>query len=275
MTLHDRVALRLTPDASTAARTTVDTAVILAAGAGSRLRLDGRAAPKPLYSLFGRTLIERAILRSHAAGVSRFVVIVGHQAELIRPVLFDLAGRIDVTIEVVYNPRWREGNGLSALAGAPYLAADQPFFLMMCDHVFSHSFLDRLVEEDVGHACAVVVDRDVAAVNDLDEATKVAIEGSGVTRIGKGIVPFDGVDTGVFLCRPPLFEALREAQAAGEDTLSAGMQRLAERGQVCCVCSEGRFWQDIDTPEDLARAQAGLARHPVFETDRYADLAGG
>lgn len=279
MTVHDRAPARALTRVSTRTpepeRTTVERAVILAAGAGSRLRLDGSPAPKPLVSLFGRTLIERAVLRSRRAGVRRFVVVVGHEGERLQPVLEGLADRLDVNIEAVENPHWRAGNGLSALAAAPLFEHDEPFFLMMCDHVFPTAFFDRLAAQDSGASCTVVAERNLDAVSDLEEAMKLVTAGDRVRRIGKDLASYDAVDTGVFLCRPGLFDALREAQAAGDDALCAGVQRLAARGDARWVDSAGLFWQDIDTPEDLARARTGLALNPVFETDRYADLAGG
>jgi choline kinase len=279
MTVHDRgsarALARVGGETAANAPTAVTSAVILAAGAGSRLRLDGSLAPKPLVTLFGRTLIERAVLRSRRAGVDRFVVVIGHEADRLSPVLDGLADRLDVTIEAIDNPGWRGGNGLSALAAAPLLDEDDPFFLMMCDHVFPTTFFDRLAAHDDGATCTVVAERSLEAVSDLEEAMKLATEGELVRRIGKDLTAYDAVDTGVFLCRPGLFDALREAQAAGDDALCAGVQRLAERGEARWVDSAGLFWQDIDTPEDLARARTGLARNPVFATDRYADLAGG
>lgn len=278
MTVHDRAAARaLTRGGSdtSPAHTAVESAVILAAGAGSRLRFEGAPAPKPLVPLFGRTLIERAVLRSRRAGVRRFVVVIGHEADRVRPVLDGLADRLDVSIEAVENPRWHAGNGLSALAAAPLLEDGEPFFLMMCDHVFPTMFFERLAVHDSGAVCTVVAERHLEAVSDLAEAMKLVTEGELVRRIGKNLTAYDAVDTGVFLCRPELFEALREAQATGDDALCAGVQRLAAQGEARWVDSAGLFWQDIDTPEDLARARRGLARHPVFETDRYADLAGG
>lgn len=279
MTVHDRVPARAGARIGTGAApptgTTVEVAVILAAGAGSRLRLDGSLAPKPLVPLFGRTLIERAVLRSRRAGVRRFVVVLGHEAERLRPLLDGLARRFDVMIEAVENPEWRAGNGLSALAAAPLVEDGAPFFLMMCDHVFPTTFFDRLATNDSGASCTVVAERNLEAVNDLEEAMKLVTQGDRVRRIGKDLTAYDAIDTGVFLCRRGLFDALREAQAAGEDALCAGVQRLAARGDARWVDSAGLFWQDIDTAEDLARARAGLALNPVFETDRYADLAGG
>ncbi len=241
-----------------APRTRIDTAVILAAGEGSRLRLNGDPTPKPLQELLGLTLVERAIRCSRAVGVSRFLVVVGYEADALADALQRVDRKLGVEIETVLNPRWREGNGTSALAAEPYLAADEPFFLMMCDHIFPRAFLQRLAEQDDGASCLLVIDRDVEAVSDLGEATKVELEGGHVRRIGKQIAPFDAVDTGVFLCRSALFDALREASASGEYTIGGAVELLARRGEVSWVPAGGLFWQDIDTPEDLDFARSRL-----------------
>jgi choline kinase len=52
-------------------------AVVLAAGAGTRMRLGDDAPPKPLTPVLGRSLIERSIETFSAAGVDRLSVVVG------------------------------------------------------------------------------------------------------------------------------------------------------------------------------------------------------
>jgi choline kinase len=274
MTVHGHASPRIEALQAKVSHTAVDTAVILAAGEGTRLRTASGPVPKPLVPLFGQTLLERAVRRSMHAGVRRVVVVLGYAAERLRPVLDGLARRLGVTIETVENPDWSGGNGLSALAAEASIEGDEPFFLMMCDHVFPTAFFERLVEADRGAACTVVAERQLEAVSDLDEAMKLSTEGRQVCRIGKDLEVFDAVDTGVFLCRPALFDALRQAQAAGDEALCAGVQRLADRGEAGWVGSDGLFWQDIDTPGDLERAHAALARSPAIDNDRY-ELAGG
>src|SRR5690606_17446942 len=124
------------------------------------------------------------------------------------------------------------------LASEPYI--DGPFFLMMCDHVYDPRFLERLLEADDGQrALAVVADRFVELVPDLDEATKVRIEGPYVMTISKHLTAFDAVDTGVFLCRPSVYSALAETAARGRHTLSDAVQLRATRRQAGWVDSSG------------------------------------
>ena len=57
----------------------IDTCVILAAGAGTRLR---DAAPsKPLCAVAGKPLIDHAIERLAEAGIARVIVTTGYRAE--------------------------------------------------------------------------------------------------------------------------------------------------------------------------------------------------
>jgi len=76
-----------------------ETAMVLAAGLGTRLRPVTDRLPKPLVSVAGRTLIDRALDRLVAAGVARAVVNLHYKAELLRR---HLAARGD--IEIVFSP---------------------------------------------------------------------------------------------------------------------------------------------------------------------------
>ncbi len=101
-------------------------AVLLAAGAGSRLG----HKPKSLLELGGVPLIRRQLIALSGAGVDEVVVVLGHHAELIEPVVMDFP----VTLVRNLNPD--EGQvssqrlGLAALTGkldAVIVAlADQP-----------------------------------------------------------------------------------------------------------------------------------------------------
>ena len=232
------------------ARRPMPPAVILAAGAGSRLREDGDAPPKPLTPLLGRSLLERSIRACREAGVEEFIVVVGYRKDMLVPHLRALAERLGVRLRVAESQHWQLGNGASALASEPYVRG--PFFLLMSDHVFAPEFLRRLHTHDDGRRpCSLVVDRSPGWIRDLPEATKVKLRNGRVSAIGKELTTFDGVDTGVFLCRPGLFEALREAAARGRHTLSDAVRTLARRGEVAWAPTGGLFWHDIDTPEDL------------------------
>lgn len=231
--------------------------VILAAGEGFRLQRANGGKPKPLTRLLGLTFLERVILSCREVGVREFYVVTGcYEDELIRHVE-ELARRLGVSIRPVHNPNWPEGNGTSVLAVSPYIAG--PFLLVMCDHLFDPDILRELLEAtDGGDTCLLAVDLEADRVFDLKDATKVCLDGRNVTAIGKGLAPFDAVDTGLFLCRPFLFDALAEARRDHDGSLSGGVRRLVEEGRVRAVDVGDRFWLDIDTPESLSLGKKHL-----------------
>ncbi len=90
----------------------IDTAVLLAAGEGTRLR--GVAPSKPLCPVAGKPLIARAIEGMAAAGLRRVIVVLGYEKDAVRAYL---ASRDwPIAVETVESRDHREPNGVSVLA---------------------------------------------------------------------------------------------------------------------------------------------------------------
>jgi CDP-L-myo-inositol myo-inositolphosphotransferase len=135
----------------------------------------------------------------------------------------------------------------------------------MCDHVFDLQILRCLLEAWNGDRRSLLaVDRRIDEVFDLEDATKVQVDGKRLTTIGKKIAPFNAVDTGLFLCQPCVFEALRKAGREGDDTLTGGIRQLIIAEEIEALDIGKRFWIDVDTGEDLSHAKglllAGLSK---------------
>src|SRR2546422_394902 len=107
--------------------------VVLASGMGSRLR--SKASPKPLVALGGISLVERAVVGAWHAGFDEVVVVTGYCADQIDRHVLEVSRRRGIAVTVVRNDRFREGNGLSALAARDGVGCE-PFALVMGDHVF-------------------------------------------------------------------------------------------------------------------------------------------
>jgi choline kinase len=232
-------------------------AVILAAGQGQRLRDQAESLLKPLTPLLGLTLLERAVLSCHEAGVTECYVVVGYGQEQMLARVKELARRHGLSLHGVDNPHWEEGNGTSVLAVMPHL--DGSFLLVMCDHVFNPTILQSLVDAArCSEECLLGVDRRINQIFDLEDATKVRLSGQAITAIGKELATFDAIDTGLFFCRPAVFNALEQARANGDGSLTGGMRRLTKVGQLQAVDIGERFWCDIDTPQSLQYAERML-----------------
>jgi choline kinase len=163
-----------------------------------------------------------------------------------------------LSLTFAFNPDWRLENGMSVLAAEPHLATGR-FAVLMGDHVFEPRVLDALFTAPLeADESVLAIDKRPAPLEVAVEATKVRLDGTRITAIGKDLDAYDALDTGVFVCTPVLFDALRDACAAGDTTLSGGIRRLAARGLMRGLEIGEATWCDIDTVTDLKAAELAL-----------------
>ena len=234
------------------------TGLVLAAGFGSRLAGAVReTALKPLTPVAGTPLLVRTLRSLERAGCARAVVVLGHGAEATRERI-EAAYDGPLALTFVVNARYDLGNGVSVLAARARL--DGPFVLTMADHVVGDEVMDLArghVPEPGG--ATLLVDYKLDTIFDMDDATKVRVEGGRVAAIGKDLADFNAVDTGVFVCTDGLLGALEAVyRARGDASLSDGVRRLAAAGRMAALDVGDGFWQDVDTPAMLAHAEAAL-----------------
>ena len=232
----------------------VESAVILMAGVGSRL---GAAIAKPLVEIGGRPLICYTLEALQSAGVRTLHAVMGGNSESLSRELAPLIPP-GMTLNIIVNAEWQKQNGVSVLAAAPHVRSS--FVLTMGDHLFELGVLQALLEGSDPQQVNLAIDRKIDSIFDLDDATKVQTEGDQVVGIGKQLTQYDAIDTGVFLCSEELFDYLKAAQRDGDCSLSDGVRAMAADGKVRAVDIGDAWWQDVDTPEMLARAEQESAR---------------
>lgn len=221
-------------------------ALIPAAGRGARL--DRPDTPKPLVDIGGEPMLLRTLGQLRRAGIRRVVVVTGYAAGRVRRAL--LGEDLGLEVEILDHPGWGEGLASSLLVAKDRF--DGPFVLAMADHVFDSPLVARVAgaEPEPGGVVALV-DEQPHRVYDLEGAVKVRLEGGRVSRLDRHLDAPDGVDAGLFLATPALFDALAE----GGDDLTFGVDRLARAGKVRALSTAGAGWDDIDTPAALVHAE--------------------
>lgn len=236
-------------------------ALIIAAGYGSRLA--ALSPSKPLTPVCGIPIIELSIRQAVLAGVTRVVVVTGHEANRLEMFLADLSLRLGIAIVPVRLSDWSTPNGHSVIAGATRCEGN--YLLMMADHLFDVEILSRLITEapaDCGLTLAI--DRRIdSPLIDPEDATWVETDARGMIRaIGKTITPYDAVDCGAFLATPELAPAIRAAIASGKaGSLSEGVQVLAAYNRAATLDIEDAWWIDIDDPHYHALAEETAMWH--------------
>lgn len=220
-------------------------AVILAAGAGSRLR--DKAPVKPLVDVQGEPLIRHALAALKTAGVARATIVVGHEGEAVAAA----AGQGALPVDIVANPRWADTpNGVSVLAARAHI--EPGTLLLMADHLLSPRLVSRLLA-GAGSALTLAIDRRLGHpwVDEAD-VTRVRTWRGAIGAIGKHLAVYDAYDCGLFLVGPELVAALDPLPAPG---LSEGVQRLADRGLAGVVDIGDAPWLDVDDARALAIAR--------------------
>jgi 1L-myo-inositol 1-phosphate cytidylyltransferase len=232
----------------------IATAILLAAGEGSRLR---PAAPfKPLCQVAGRSLLDHAIDGLAVAGLERVVVVLGYGADEIES---HIAGTSwPVRVQTVRNSEYRSPNGTSVLA-AESLVGSEEALLAMCDHLVEPALYRLVAEAGALGGARLGIDRRLESeFVDIDDVTRVQTANGRIIAIGKDLVAYDCFDTGVFAIGPGLFDALRGLQ---NPSLSEGMRALATEGSALTVDCGELEWIDVDDEAALSKAErCALAR---------------
>jgi len=123
----------------------ITTALLLAAGTGSRLYPITKDAPKCLTLVNESSILERLIISLKLQGFKRLVIVTGHQDNCIGEFLGSKSG--EMTIEYIHSPLYRTTNNLYSLWMARFLVTES-FVLIESDLVFDVSLLDEMIYPD-------------------------------------------------------------------------------------------------------------------------------
>lgn len=241
---------------------TIERAVILSAGKGSRLYPHTEDKPKCLLPLHGRTLLEWQLDALHAAGVAEMTVVTGFHHRLVDAVVAARGGGRG-RVETLFNPFYQVADN----TGSVWLARDRfdrDLLLLNGDTLVAPDLVGAVV---AGASAPISVTIDRKPGYDADDM-KVATAGAALKRIGKQLSECDAESIGLLAFRgdgPRRFaDAVQRVMETPDGTrvwyLSV-IDGLAQDGaDVGTVSIEGREWQEVDYPADLDAAAALTAR---------------
>lgn len=227
------------------------------AGTGSRLRGPVNSVAKPLIPIAGRSLISYAIDSFDKVGITTLHAVVGPNGDELAAAVAPLLPP-HMQFRPISNPNWQKQNGISLLTAAGKVSA--PFFLAMGDHLFESSILDRLIAQADLSRLNLAIDQKIDSIFDLDDAMKVQTKDGLIIAIGKDLPSYNAIDTGIFVCPEILFDYLRRAIKDDDCSLADGVRLMAEDGKALAIDIGDAWWQDVDTPAMLARAEQEAMR---------------
>jgi len=127
------------------AHTRVTTALLLAAGAGSRFGPAGESIPKCLAVVGGISILARLLDNLRARNFQRLIIVTGYLEHTIREFALANAGNLEIVF--IDNPDYATTNNIYSL----WLARRQltePFLLIESDLVFDHNLLAPMLLPD-------------------------------------------------------------------------------------------------------------------------------
>jgi UDP-N-acetylglucosamine diphosphorylase/glucosamine-1-phosphate N-acetyltransferase len=245
----------------------IRTAVVLAAGEGTRLRPLTRNRPKPMLPAANRPILEYVFDAALAADVSRIVVIVGYKHDRVQ----DHFGPTYRGVDLEYVSQHKQmGSGHALLQASEVV--DEPMVVLNGDRIIDENIVTDVCSEfdDRGDPALAVLERP-----DASHYGAVTLHGNDITEIVEKPETGDYrlINGGVYAFDPSVFEAIEETpRQQGELGLTDTIARLIDTERVRGV-QTGGMWVDATYPWDLLRvAREILARGHVDEPVREPDV---
>ncbi len=242
-------------------------AIIIAAGSGNRLNPFTNEKPKCLIEIRGQTILERALNALRENGIEDITVVRGYHGNLINY----------PNITYYCNPDYKNNNILKSLFYAEDEMNDD-FIFSYSDILYSKEIVRKLARDEAEIALIVDVNwtkryegRDQ---HPIPEAELVKVENGRVVKVGKGVVSpeeahgeFIGlakfIRSGAEVMRATYHRVLEEcpnapfqhAACLEKAYMTDMIQELIDSGSLMKSVDIEGDWMEIDTPQDLERAQ--------------------
>ena len=232
----------------------LDNAIILAAGHGSRMGALTAERPKALLQVAGYSLIDRQIDALMLSGISNITVVTGYRHARLHE-------HLGTRVSYVHNEHYGKSNSLYSLWLARHVLR-QGAVVMNSDILVSPMLIARLLGTPARDAALIDPRGDLGA-----EEMKVRLWNGFVEEFSKEMAPNQAHGENVGILKFSRHGAARLVHHL--DTLVyAGMTNawaplafgaFAREWPLVAVSTHGIPWTEIDFPEDLARAEQVVA----------------
>jgi NDP-sugar pyrophosphorylase family protein len=235
-------------------------AMILAAGLGTRLHPLTSDRPKALVEVSGHTMLEIALRRLRAFGVTDVIVNTHHFAEKMHDYLQvrDFGMRIEISHE---DALLDTGGGLKHAEHfflAPGSNPDEPFILHNVD-VLSTIDLARMMRFHTEHAALAtlaVQHRATSRYLLFDESGELCGRRAGVDGAVEFARPAAQLNalafSGVHILSPRIFEKMEERNSFS--IIAAYLRLAAQAEKIVAFPADEFYWRDLGRPESILEA---------------------
>ncbi|SDU42917.1 phosphocholine cytidylyltransferase family protein [Desulfobacula phenolica] len=234
----------------------ITTALLLAAGTGSRLLPLTKSSPKCMTMVNELSILERLIKNLNQNGFKRLVVVTGHLEDCIRNFLEDRAGNLK--IEYVFSPLYKTTNNIYSLWMARK-TINEPFMLIESDLVFDTLLLKDMLYPDRIAVASIKPWLNGSTVT-LDQSNHVdAFHSSTVASSNKTKYKTVNIYSLSLASWDRVVHMLNQYILAGRvnDYYEAVFEKMVAKNQLSlkAVFFDGKPWYEVDTIDDLTIAE--------------------
>lgn len=234
----------------------VKTAVIMAAGMGTRFGERTELIPKGFVLAGGIPMVERSIATLKACGIERIIIGTGYHKEHYEA----LADRTE-GIECVFSPRYAETNSMYTLWNCREVIGNDDFLLLESDLVFEQKAISSLIE------CKAETAMLITPVTKFQDQYYVESDENNIlTRcsVNKEELNAKGELVGIHKLSNKFYKQMCEDYAnivtekpklGYEYELLSMSQRISP---VYVLNVPGLLWYEIDDVDDLAYAEENI-----------------
>ena len=235
----------------------ITTALLLAAGTGSRLMPLTSNSPKCLTLVNEQSILERLVNNLKNQGFKRLVVVTGYQEDCIKDFLATISGNL--TIEFVYSPLYKTTNNIYSLWMARSII-NEPFVLFEADLIFDVTLLDKMIYPDRMatsnilpwmNGTTVTIDSSQQVKSFYQNTTPNNIEGTKYKTVN--IYSFSLSSWLSIVERLNIHIEANNVNGYYEAVIGEMIEekRLSLKG----VDFDNKYWYEVDTLEDLKEAE--------------------
>ncbi len=237
----------------------IKTAVILAAGMGTRFGQYTERIPKGFINCGGIPMIERNISTLISCGIERIIIGTGYHKEK-----YDALKTHYPQIECVYSPRYADTNSMYTLYNCRSVIGDDDFLLLESDLIFERKAITTLLDNEEPTIMLITPvtkfqDQYYVEYDEYHQLTRCSTD--------KAILNAKGELVGIHKISSTFYKAMSIDYAEKVDDMPKlgyeyELLSMAQNGnRVYVLKEENLFWYEIDDPNDLAYAECNVFPH--------------
>ena len=229
----------------------MEKAIIMSAGVGRRLEGAIGDLPKSLIDLGEETIIDKQIDILNKCGVSKIAVVIGYMKDKIKEKLGD-------RVTYFFNPFFETTNSVTSLWFAKDFLQWEDVVIMNGDLIIETSIMQDLLE----NKREICILTDIGNYNELGykiriknnfvdfmgmhiDKSEVAGEYAGMSKVSKNTLPL--------LIKK--LEYFMERKEFGTWYETVYVELIKSGVKISFVDTNTRLWLEVDTPEDIEKAQ--------------------